>query len=273
MNWIDKLERRFGRFAVRNMMLYLIIFYVAGFLISTVNPYFYYQHLSLNVSMILRGQIWRLATFLMAPPTTNILWLALLSFIYYNLGRSLERLWGTFRVNLYLLIGILGYILAAFIIHFVWRLDYPLTADSLYMTIILAFAMTVPETQFYLYFAIPIKAKWIGIFDLVLLGLEFISASGPGRVAIIMSILNFILFFFTGHPPVQMAKQAKRRHDFTEKMRASSMNPERSIHRCAVCGRTEKDNPDLEFRYCSKCKGNLEYCQDHLYTHVHVTDE
>ena len=273
MNWIDKLERKFGRYALRNIMLYLIIFYVAGFMIETVNPYFYYNHLSLDVSRILHGQVWRLVTFLMWPPSSNILWLAFLSFIYYSLGRSLEQMWGTFRFNLYLLIGVLGYILAAFIIYFVWGQVWILTADNLYMTMILAFAITVPDMQFYLYFAIPIKAKWIGIVDVVLLALEFYQASLPGKVAVAMSVLNVIVFFLTMHPPVQAAKQAKRRHDYEEKIRVSRPVHGGTIHRCAVCGRTEKDDPNLEFRYCSKCAGYMEYCSDHLYTHVHVTGE
>ena len=44
-------------------------------------------------------------------------------------------------------------------------------------------------------------------------------------------------------------------------------------HKCAVCGRTELDAPDLEFRYCSKCAGDHEYCSEHLYTHTHVTED
>ena len=95
MNWMDKLERRFGRFAIRNLMIYLIIFYVFGFLIDLTNPQFYYSYLCLNMEAIFHGQVWRLVTFLMSPPSTNILWMALLTFIYYQLGRTLENMWGT----------------------------------------------------------------------------------------------------------------------------------------------------------------------------------
>ena len=273
MNWMDKLERRFGRFAVPNLMLYLIILYAAGYMINTVNPGFYFQWLCLDASALLRGQLWRIFTFLMYPPSSSILWLALLSFIYYQLGSTLEKMWGTFRFNLYLLIGVLGYVLAALIIYFVWGWVYPLTADKLYMTLLLAFAMTVPDMQFYLYFVIPVKAKWLGIFYGVLVALEFYSSTAPGRVALVMSMLNFIIFFFSNRQPLQRAKQAKRRHDYTQKMQAPLRSHGGTVHRCAVCGRTEKDDPNLEFRYCSRCAGNFEYCQDHLYTHVHVLEE
>ena len=270
MNWMDKLERKMGRFAVRNIMLYLIIFYLFGFLMYMTNPGFYFEWLCLDASAICRGQVWRIVTFLMFPPSTNVLWLALLTFIYYQLGQTLEQMWGTFRFNLYLIIGVLGYVLAALIIYFVWGLVYPLRADNLYLTMLLAFAMTVPDMQFYLYFVIPVKAKWLGIFYGVMIVIQFVTANGPGRVMVFMSVLNFLVFFLSNRRPVQRVKQAKRQRDYTQKMRAVRP-PGASVHRCAVCGRTEKDDPNLEFRFCSKCQGSYEYCQDHLYTHVHVT--
>ena len=41
-------------------------------------------------------------------------------------------------------------------------------------------------------------------------------------------------------------------------------------HKCTVCGRTDVTNPELEFRYCSKCKGYYCYCMDHINNHVHI---
>lgn len=271
MSFIDKLERKFGRFAVNNLMLYMIIFYAFGFLLEMTNPGFYYTYLALDAAAILHGQVWRLITFLLAPPSYNVLWLVLLSFIYYSLGRTLEQIWGTFRFNLYILIGILGYILAAIIIYLVWGVSYLLTADNLYLSMLLAFAVTIPDMKFYLYFVIPIKAKWLGVFYGVMIVLEFLQSNGPGRVAILMSLLNFLVFFVGIRKPVQTVNQVKRRHEFTQKMKAGTGSGPR--HRCVVCGRTEQDDPNLEFRYCSKCAGNFEYCQEHLYTHVHVTEE
>ncbi|MCD8010820.1 MAG: rhomboid family intramembrane serine protease [Lachnospiraceae bacterium] len=273
MSWIDKLERRFGRYAVNNLMLYLIICYAVGYLIYITNPSFYYNWLCLDASAILHGQIWRIVTYLVAPPSYNLIWLVLLSVIYYSLGRSLEQLWGTFRFNLYIIIGVLANVLAALIIYLVWGQIYILDAGNLYMTMLLAFAATMPDMQFYLYFVIPIKAKWLGIFYAAYIALEFFASNGPGRVSIVMSLLNFLLFFFEARKPVDSVHQAKRRRDYTKKMRAGAGRPGAPRHRCAVCGRTEQDDPNLEFRFCSKCAGNYEYCQDHLYTHVHVTQD
>lgn len=270
MNWIDKLERKFGRLAVHNLMLYLIIFYAFGYLMLMTNPDFYMRYLSLNAYEILHGQVWRVVTFLIYPPSTNMLWLLLLSYIYYSLGRGLESMWGTFKFNLYMIIGILGTVLSAIIIYLVWGIVWVMTADKLYLTMLLGYAITIPDAQFLLYFIIPVKAKWLGWVYVALEAYAFFVGSGPSRVAIVVSLLNVILFFATIRKPATTLRQAKRRHDFEQKMQQSApkMQPR---HRCAVCGITEKDAPNMEFRFCSRCEGTYEYCMDHLYTHIHVT--
>ncbi len=271
MNWINKLERRFGRYAVHNLMLYLIVCYAFGYLICMTNYEFYVNWLALDMSAILHGQIWRIVTFLLYPPSTSLIWLLLLSFIYYSLGRALEQMWGTFRFNLYILIGVLGYVLAALVIYVIWGRVYLLTADNLYLTMLLAMALTEPDMQFYLYFILPIRARWLGVFYAVLIALEFFTTNGPGRVAIVLPLINVLIFYLDTRHPVSSARQSRRRRDYTKKMQAGRGKPGMPKHRCAVCGRTELDDPNLEFRFCSKCAGTYEYCQDHLYTHVHVT--
>ena len=42
-----------------------------------------------------------------------------------------------------------------------------------------------------------------------------------------------------------------------------------SRHRCCECKKTEKDDENLEFRYCSKCNGSYEYCSEHIFNHEH----
>ena len=114
---------------------------------------------------------------------------------------------------------------------------------------------------------IPIKAKWLGLVYGALIIYNAVVSDWPGRIAIIMSLLNFIIFFFFIRKPVKMARRAARRVQFKAETKAAGLGPK---HRCAVCGITEQDAPDMEFRYCSKCEGSYEYCMDHLYTHVHV---
>jgi len=249
-------------------MLYIIILYVVGFFIQLQNPLFYWQYLSLDASAILHGQIWRIVTFLMYPPSDSIFWFALLSYIYFCLGRSLETVMGTFRFNLYIYLGVFGYVIAAIVIYVFSGQVYLLTAGNLYLSMLLAMAAAYPDAQFYLYFAFPVKAKWLGFFYGALVIYDFIQSDWVSRVAIAMSLLNFLVFFIFLRRPAQRAKQTVKKVVYKTQVNQAKSGPR---HRCAICGRTELEDPSLEFRYCSKCEGSYEYCQDHLYTHVHVT--
>ncbi len=273
MDFINKLERKFGRFAVRNLIVYLLALQAIGYILGQANGLFYYEYLALNPAMVLRGQIWRLVTFLAVPASGNILLFAFSLFCFFSIARLMEQLIGTFRTNLYLLVGLLGIILGTFLVTPFYGSFLASTAaagatTNLYLTMLLAIATLVPEAQFSFYGIIPIKAKWLGIFYGLLLAYQLFKYSWPSRIMLVMTLLNYILFFFLYHKPAQRAKQAKRKVVYQYKAHAGASGPR---HRCAVCGRTELDDPTLEFRFCSKCEGNYEYCQDHLYTHRHVT--
>lgn len=272
---LDKLERKLGRFAIRNLMLYLIVLYVGGFILVTLRPGFYEAYLSLDWSMILKGQVWRLVTYIMFPPSTSILWFLLECFIFWSLGSNLEKLWGTFYFNLYVFIGLLANVIISLLVYVIGHRILYLTADNLYMSFLLAFAMTVPEMRFYLYMIIPVKAKYLAIFYLVILGFELVLGSWALRFSVIASLVNVAVFFLFIRKPILRVKQFIRRQQFQQNIRAAEPVQRNggARHRCAVCGRTELDDPNLEFRYCSKCAGGREYCMDHLYTHVHVTGE
>ena len=140
------------------------------------------------------------------------------------------------------------------------------------MSIFLAFAATFPNVQVLLMFILPIRVKWLGVAYAALLLYEFVNTWMVGKISIIASLLNFIVFFFMTRSGLRMRmspKQVKRRHDFQREVRkAKPMSVAK--HKCAICGRTSDEYPDLEFRFCSKCNGNYEYCQEHLFTHTHV---
>lgn len=106
MNWMDKLERKIGRYAVPNLMLYIIIMYGAGYVLYLVNPAFYAQYLCLNAQAILHGQVWRIITFIIQPPSYSLIWMLVALSLYYFIGKELERAWGTFRFNLYFFAGV-----------------------------------------------------------------------------------------------------------------------------------------------------------------------
>ncbi len=298
---MSKFERKFGKYAIQNLSLVLIICYAIGYVIQTINIG-WLDYLTLNPYLILKGQVWRLISWILIPPQgRNLLFVLIMMMFYYSIGTTLERTWGTYRYNVYLFSGMLFTILGSFLcmgisylfygkmITLIGEASFFQTASVFFstyyinMSIFLAFAATFPEAQVLLMFIIPIKVKWLGIVYGAMLTLDLIQGTGLTksagaafgfvdlfyRIALLASLMNFIVFFITSRKKVHISpKQMKRRQEFKSQVRKA---PEVTKHKCAICGRTDESNPELEFRFCSKCDGNYEYCQDHLFTHQHVT--
>lgn len=272
MKFLNKLERKFSRYAIPNLMYYVVILYAIGLLISQLAPQVYIEYLMLDASKILRGQIWRVVTFMMWPMSGGILVNVLMMYCYYNLGRVLEYVWGSFRFNLYFFMGVLGHVLAAIIIYLVFGNIYLLTTEYLNFSLFFAYALTFPDQQFYLFMVVPIKAKWLALFDAAYFVYGFVFGGAASKIAIVMSMLNVIVYFFMTKGSRYNPKEIRRKQQFKTQMNQTVNEAKKTgRHRCAVCGRTELDAPELTFRYCSKCDGDYEYCQDHLYTHQHIT--
>ncbi len=308
-NLIDKMERKFGRYAIRNLMVYVSILYVIGCVIMWIDPMLYINYLSLDVGAILHGQIWRVVTFLMLPPDTNPILLAISIFFYIYLGRTLESIWGSFKFNLYYFTGVILTVIAAFIAYFISPNSYLMIGSSyLNFSMFLAFAVNMPDQKVLLYFLIPIKVKWVAYVDAAFLAITLVRSFLRGDygtcLAIIVALLNFIIFYFgfmrRQHSPKDFIRRQKfkravnqgyQRGGYTNGGRANGGQVNSGYagagpsyrgapgnvggkritrHHCAVCGRSELDGDDLEFRFCSKCNGNYEYCQDHLFTHKHI---
>lgn len=290
MNWLDKLEKKFGRYAIDNLMLYIVVLYGFGFVLNMVNPTFYDTWLSLDAPAILHGQVWRILTFIIDPPSMSLLWVIISISLYYFIGKQLEMAWGAFRFNVYFFAGVLFHVIAAILAYLLTGVSLQMGTEYLNLSLFLVFAFLYPDVQFLVWFIIPVKAKWLAWLDgaVFLYGIAqaFIPAYGGNPVygiyykanalAAAVSLLNFLLFFFSSRKTrAYSPKQMKRKREFQKNMRQAhpTQNPYATggaKHRCAVCGRTELDDPNLEFRYCSKCHGNYEYCQDHLFTHIHV---
>ena len=267
--FLNRMERKFGRYAIPGLMRFVCAFYIAGLVIHYMNPLFYLRYLSLDVPSVLHGQVWRLVTFLMQAPDTNLIFFFFVVYLYYMIGQTLETTWGFFRFNVYYFTGVILTILGAFIAYFVTGQSYLMDTYYLNLSMFLAFAFLYPDTRLLLMFLIPIKIKWIAYFDIAYFAYVIITAPDLGtRISALLAITNFIIFYFAfmkdrGFSP----HQARRRHDYAKAVRKPQGV---SKHRCAVCGRTNDSDPDLEFRFCSKCNGNYEYCQDHLFTHQHI---
>ena len=292
MNLLDKLEKKFGRYAIHNLMYYIIILYALGYVIVTFVPQFYLEYLSLDPTMIMRGQIWRIITFIIYPPNTNLFYFLISMYLYYSIGRVLEAQWGAFRFNLYFLTGVLLHVVAAFISCYGFGANIGPAFGTYYLnySLFFAFAATYPDMQFLLFYIIPIKAKWLGIIDGIYFGVTILAgfcarflpvnvimalmragivAHPAYSVMALVSLGNFLIFFFGMRNMRRYnPKEIYRRKVYAKSVKQGQKNA--TTHRCAVCGRTEKDGDDLVFRFCSKCNGNYEYCQDHLFTHEHV---
>ncbi|MCM1266268.1 MAG: hypothetical protein NC302_00065 [Bacteroidales bacterium] len=295
-------ERKFGKYAIRNLSFVLVCCYAVGYLLELVDRSgFVLSWLTLNPYAILHGQIWRLVTWILIPPESGGIFFTLLMLYFYcSIGTTLERTWGTYRYNVYLFQGMLFTIAGSFLLMGYCYLFEPAVTTVLYtggslrtasltvnmpyeyfgyiarnfstyyinMSIFLAFAATFPDAQVLLMFFIPVKVKWLGVIYAVMLVFDFFSASVYGKFAIGASLLNFIVFFLTSRNMAHLnPKQIHRRQEFKREVRR---NTGITKHKCAICGRTEVDSPQMQFRFCSKCDGNYEYCEEHLYTHTHI---
>ena len=286
-------EKKFGKYAIKNLTLILIICYIVGYILRFA-PFLsnILNYLTLNPYAILHGQVWRLVTWIIIPPSeSNLFFVLIMLYFYYSIGTTMERVWGEYKYNLYIFTGLLLMIIASFLSYAYVQIMYGRTFGSeeisilmqsvsyvfstyyINMSILLAFAATFPDNVVLFMFIIPLKMKWLGIVYGAWLAFEGISALINGNVylffAIVASLLTFAIFWVSGGRLMHLRpKEVKRRNDFKRSVKITP--PGITKHKCAVCGRSENDDPSLEFRFCSKCNGNYEYCQEHLFTHTHV---
>ena len=292
MNQHNGLRRKLEKYAIPNLTLYLIICYGIGYLMQYLVPAGY-QYLMLDPFLVLKGQVWRLVTWILIPPdSSNIFFVLITLYLYYSLGGLLERIWGTYKYNVYLFSGLLFTILGAFVLcgYSVLMGAQPTMYTGLYLlnngsavyfgqfstyyinrSIFLACAASIPDVQVLLMFIFPIKVKWLGIVYGIILLVNCIQGGIATWIVVIFSLLNFLVFFLRSKGKMHLSVgQIKRQQEFHQKMRSAGQTKGITRHKCAICGRTELDGDDLEFRFCSKCNGNYEYCQYHLFTHEHV---
>lgn len=282
---MKNLRRNFERFCLRNrnkgipnLMLYICIGNAVMYVISMVTRnYTLYNLLSFNQRLILQGQVWRLFTYPLTYLTSNILLMAISLLCYYSLGNAMERMWGTLKFNIFYLTGV--------VLMDIYAMIFNCSANVYYlnMSLFLGYATLFPDASFLLFFIIPVKAWVLALFDLVIILLGVFSP--PFTAANLFPLIalgNYFLFFGKDVLNViPLSWQNNARKLFHKKPKQPKViqfhvsqkpqEPKQNYnHRCTVCGRTDVSNPELEFRYCSKCKGYYCYCQDHINNHVHI---
>ena len=307
---MGNLRRSFERFCYRNrnkgipnLMLYIVIGSAIVYLLSLINGgSVLYEWLRFDKTAILKGQVWRLFTYIFtySPGLGPILVLVGLYF-FYNISRHVEGSMGTLKFNIYYFSGMLMMDVFALIFcptapvvigeylydPVAFTEFYSDMALYLHMSIILMFSALNPNAQFLVFFIIPVKAWFIALLDLVLLLIPVINMTMehlfPHSLFPLVGILNFLLFagkdVINLFPFLQGIKRKKPTvkqsgGSIPSLQKSSESQPKKAgyTHRCSICGRTDVSHPNMEFRYCSRCKGYFCYCQDHINAHSHIEE-
>ena len=259
---LDRLERMIRPVSVPQVTLGLIVLQILVFLMAQARRDLIGQ-LDLVPDNVLRGEIWRIFTFLIIPPIGNPICAAFFWYLFYLMGTALEGYWGVARYNLYLLIGFLTTVGVAFLVP-----DHAVSNAFLQGSVFLAFAFLNPDFELYLFFLLPIRIKWLALLTWISYGVMAVTGDVSTRLVILASICNFVLFFAAdiGYK----IRGARRRMAYQAQLIATASEKE-FYHCCLVCGITDQTHPQMDFSYCSKCEGACGYCMDHLHDHTHVS--
>lgn len=282
MHRIDRFCISHPGFGIRNLMLYIVIGNVVVWLFSMIDTTHLLQsYLAFSAEGIFtKAQIWRLVTFILVPDRSSI-WLLIALYFYYFIGSTLEREWGSGKFTVYYLIGALLTVLYGTLVWLITGRDVQLTASYINLSMFFAFATLFPDTVVLLFFIIPVKMKWLAFVAAALFGVSVVSmlAKGLGLISLlpIVAVFNYLLFcgdwLFDYLRPAR-AKKNKNTIDFRKAAKKYNKNQAKKQYtrKCEVCGRTDTDYPDLEFRFCSRCAGYHCFCIDHINNHIHFTE-
>lgn len=287
--WLDRFCYKHPRLSIPGLMRYIVIGNVLVFLLdlfSSGGAALGTGLFSFNANAILHGQVWRVITFIFVPYTSQNLFLFLLTlYFYYFIGTALEREWGANKFTIFYFFGVILNILIGFLVG---------TASMYYvnMSMFFAFATLYPDLQFLLFFIIPVKAKWLAWIDGAYFAIAVVRFLIAGQFLYalipIVAVLNYLLFFASdigGKVSYWKgrAKQKARQQEFRQSYQRGGAGPKvvnfhdaktkaktNYLHKCAVCGKTDVTDPQMEFRYCSKCNGYYCYCADHINSHIHI---
>ena len=272
---LDRFCTKHPRFGIPGLMKYIVIISAVVFLLSPAGGGVLPAILSFSPSAIFRGEIWRIVTWIFLPLNNNVFFTAIMLYFYYFIGSTLEREWGTPKFTIFYLLGILLNVIYGFLMSAV--LNFPfvwLIPNYLNLSMFFAFAALFPDHKVMLFFIIPVKIKILALVNAFFFAYIFAASLFAGLIAAaflpFVAILNFIIL--CGHD-VMTQLFPNRPHNsnnsinFKKAKRDMAEKPYR--HKCAVCGKTDAEYPNLEFRYCSRCNGYHCFCIDHINNHVH----
>jgi hypothetical protein len=261
MPLLDRLQRRYGRWALPHVTEGLIACQAIVYLFHEAKPEFL-ASIELVPSRVLGGEVWRLITFLCEPPPMNLVFALFFWYMFFLMGTALEHTWGTFRYNVFLLVGWLATVAVSFL-----QPEQAASPAFLQGSVFLAFAYLYPDFQLLLFFLLPVKVKWLALLQWIGYFYVILFSVPIAKLLAAASICNFMLFFW--HDILLRMKAGRRRMAQQATGIRQAGTPR---HTCAVCGVTNLSDPKMSFRYCSKCEGAACYCAEHLYSHQHVRE-
>ena len=275
---IEQFCYRHPNFGIPNLMRYIVIASAAFWLINAVYrpsmgqaPFLYY--LQFDPALILRGQVWRIISFIFIPPSTGIL--AFIAFyFYYWIGSTLENQWGTGQFTIYFFTGVILTVLYGFVIYFVTGRSVVLSSTYIYLSMFFYFAAMFPDMQVLFMFFIPVKMKYLALVDAAFFLLSVFTTPFPENLLPVVAVLNFLIFCGPELEAMLPRKQSRGTINFKRESARIRREQQDKLynHKCAVCGRTDTEYPNLEFRYCSRCAGYHCFCADHINNHIHFTE-
>ncbi|MGM9521406.1 MAG: rhomboid family intramembrane serine protease [Oscillospiraceae bacterium] len=276
---IERFCYRHPRFGIKNLMTVIVAGNVIVFLLSIMDTTgTFLGYLCFSPALILKGQIWRLVSFIFVPTYyasyTQIFFVAITLYFYYFIGSALESQWGRSRFNIYYFSGVLLSVIYGFIMYALgYSVELEISTYYVNMAMFFAFATMWPDVRVYLFFFIPIKMKWLALIDAALFIYDILSGA---TLFPLVAIANYLLF--CGYVLWQRIFSTRTNHARRTKFKSAVHHAEKAQekqnyrHKCSVCGRTDTDYPELEFRYCSRCEGYHCFCQDHINNHVHFKE-
>ena len=272
---LDRFCYNHPRFGIPGLMKWIAIGNVVVYVLDMFSNYSASLMLMFHPALVLQGEIWRLITFVFVPQSSGfVLWFALSTLFYYYIGNALEQQWGTARFTVFYGLGVILNLLLGFLFQ---------TSMSMYyvnMSMFFSFATLYPDMQVLLYGILPLKVKWLAWLDAALFAFDIVGALSAGSLAYalqpVIALLNYFIFFWDdlmglinrtrGRASYRMSRQTIN----FKKAQREVQQRKGYLHKCSVCGITDADDPDMEFRYCSKCNGYYCYCSRHINDHVHV---
>ena len=272
MTYVERFCYKHPRFGIPNLMRYIAIGSAVVWLLNLVNPVLI-GYLSFSPERVLHGELWRVLTFFFIPESMG--WLGLIAvYFYYWIGSTLEQHWGTGQFTIYFFSGAILTMLYGLVMYLIFSLDFYLTPTYVYLAMFFAFAVFFPDLQVLFMFFIPVKMKYLAIVDAVFFLYAMVTTPFPANLVPLVAVLNFLLF--CGGELRAMLPRRPGKTTINFKKESARIRREQAdklyTHKCAVCGRTDTDHPELEFRYCSRCAGYHCFCSDHINTPIHFTE-